>query len=242
VKRPLLALLLSLPLAAATQPDATVFPQIVDGGGWRSELTFVNIEPNVVSFRVYFLAPNGRELVLPLERLGPASFVDVVLLSGQTETLATTGTAERVTQGWAVVRKAYETDVLGGTAVLRYRSPDGFEEEAAYELQPAARRLLSHFENTADIATSVAVANTSAYSMGLRAIIRDSNGVPVGDETLLLAPFERRTFALPEAFRSTQLRKGTIEWIAETASLAMISFRFSTNGIRAVPSYQHPNW
>jgi hypothetical protein len=149
-----------------------VFPQVVNGGGWKTSFLLVNLENHPVTFQILFLTDDGNDMFVPVGGLGVVRQVSVTLdTAGSTEfetTGSSSGSFDTLQQGWALLSQT-TSDTIGGMAIFRQRVFARPDQEATV---PIVSQFDSHFvllfDNTAGFTTGLAVANPTLDSVSIQ--------------------------------------------------------------------------
>jgi hypothetical protein len=92
-------------LTATVFPGENVIPQLVDGSGWMTSLSFANLDSKLVRFSVYFFSSAGAEMPIMVPGVGMTSAVQITLPSFETITFETPGTKADLSQGFAYIER-----------------------------------------------------------------------------------------------------------------------------------------
>src|SRR5690349_9391112 len=169
------------PQGGTVRPKVVVFPgdrvvaQFVDGGGWKTSLFFANLESHPVSFQVLFFKDNGDDMFVSIAGLGSVRQVNVTLDTAGSTEFETTGFADFLSQGWALLSQT-TSDTVGGMAVFRQHVFGRPDQEAVV---PIVSQFDSHFvllfDNTA-FTTGIAIANPTLNFVDIPVNIRNQAG------------------------------------------------------------------
>ena len=213
----------------------TVFPQVVDGGGWKTSFIISNLDTVSRHCEVRFFRDDGTDMLLPI-------FSDTLhgdLLSGVSLTINAGGTAffesagddPVLAQGWALLVKDNSTDPIGGMAVFRQKLAGNQEAEAVV---PVVSQFDGHFvlifDNTNGYVTGMAIANPSSRSVVATADVLDEFGKLIAQETLSLNSFTHQAFSVADEWTSTAGRRGSIEFQTSGFGIGVLGLRFSPFG------------
>ena len=207
-----------------------VIPQLVDGAGWQTSMTFVNLENRSVRFNVYFFADNGTDLYIPIVGAGVVRGVIVALSGAESITIDTAGSGAALSQGWANFRTEVAGDSVGGLTVFKQSVPGRPDFEAVV---PVVNQFDDHFvllfDNTKWV-TAIALANPSSKTVTVPFNIRDEAGNIAQARTITLAPYEHKAFVIPEVYPITAGRRGKMEFITSGFGVAALGLRFNGSG------------
>lgn len=229
------------PRAAPNRPSVvlftgdTVFPQVVDGGGWKTSFIISNLDTVARHCEVRFFRDDGTDMLLPI-------FSDTLhgdLLSGVSLTINAGGTAffesagddPVLAQGWALLVKDNSSDPIGGMAVFRQNLAGNQQAEAVV---PVVSQFDGHFvlifDNTNGYVTGMAIANPSSRSIVATADVLDELGNLIAQETLSLNSYSHQAFAISDEWPSTAGRRGSIEFQTSGFGIGVLGLRFSPFG------------
>lgn len=212
--------------------------QIVDGGGWKTTITLVNISNQATEPELLFIDDNGQPLVLPWVGLGNAAGLSGPLPFQGTITLETTGTASQVSQGWGFI---FSDDRVAGMAVFRRATPGLPDIEAVVPFGSVAdERQVLPFDHTGGYVTGVALANPApGQPMTISFTFRDTQGVQFHQESLTMQSLTHTAFIFSQRFPQTANRIGVAEIRGSaqvTSSTGTVSYGPLVLGLRGSPS------
>jgi len=227
-------------------PSHSSISQIASGGGWKSTLTLLNLSSTSSAVTVTFQGDNGLPLALPLViTQGASSAAEVSSeITRVVPALATLlieseapATSETIT-GWAdVVSLGYFT----GFAIFRQRGPNGRDSEGTAPLESTGRSgLILPFDNSDGFSTGIAIVNTGVDRVSLVAVVRDQNGIVLGQYGVPIIARGHTAFVAGERLPASIGRRGSIEFQQSgNAPVSGLGLRFSATGsftsIPAVP-------
>jgi hypothetical protein len=229
------------------QKDVVVFigdrvvPQFVDGSGWRTSMTLVNLEDHDVSFQVLFYNDDGSDLVVPVIGQGRVSGMNISLGPAGSATFQTAGTAPDLAQGWALISQT-TNDSIGGLAIFRQSVPGRPDQEAVV---PVVSQFDHHFvllfDNT-QFTTAVALANPTTSSVVIPVNIRNESGQIIDTQTVSLRPYAHTAFTLPDRWASTAGKRGAIEFQTSGFGVGALGLRFSAAAFTSFHVLENFNW
>jgi len=267
----LLACVVSLSLSLAAEPQApdavksiatgtdvqprdvvfagtNVFPQVVDGAGWKTTFKLVNLENHTVSFTLFFYGDGGFPLSLPIldsAVINGGNFTSIAftLPTAASITSETAGFASRLAQGWALMQRNVSTDSIGGFAIFRFRAPGGQDQEAVV---PIVDQFSGHFvllfDNTLSFVSGIAIANPTNTSVSIPVNIRDETGQIIDQQFIGLGPFAHTAFNTPDQWPSTAGRAGGIEFLTSGYGVGALGLRFNRFAFTSFPVLTNFNW
>lgn len=235
------------PQGGTIQPKVVVFPgdrvisQFVDGAGWSTSVFFVNLESHPVSFQVLFFRDDGNDMFVPVVGLGLVRQVNITLDTAGSTEFETAGFADSLKQGWALVSQTTD-DTVGGMAVFRQHVFGRPDQEAVV---PIVSQFDSHFvllfDNTAFI-TGIAIANPTLDFVDIPVTIRNQAGQIIDQQTVSLGPYNHTAFSVPDTWRSTSGRRGTIEFETSGFGVAALGLRFNGSAFTSFNVLENINW
>jgi hypothetical protein len=206
-----------------------VIPQIVNGDGWSSAITLVNLENRRLQATILFFADDGRDLILPIVGQGRVRGMQVTLDPTVTLTFQTDGLGP-LSQGWAYIQKENGAS-LGGMAVFKQRvsgRPD-FEAVVPVVNQFGSRFVLL-YDNTDGFSSAMALANPGLSSVSVPALVRSENGEILDRGLITLGGYNHRAQTVQSAFPVTAGRRGTVEFLATGNGVGVLGLRFNPGG------------
>ena len=232
---------------SALEPRVVVFagdrvvPHVVDGGSWQTSFFWVNLENHPVSFQVLFFDDVGNDMFLPVVGLGLVRQVNVTLDTAGSIEFETTGTANNLKQGWALLSQT-TSDTIGGMAVFKQHVFGRPDQEAVV---PIVSQFDSHFvllfDNTAFI-TGIAISNPTLNSVDIPVTIRNQAGIVIDRRTISLGPYGHTAFSLPDTWFSTVGRRGAIEFQTSGFGVGALGLRFNGSAFTSFNVLENINW
>ncbi len=208
---------------------------IAAGGGWRSIFYVTNSAPQTSNaVTLSFFDDSGNPLTLPLTFPQTGATMTSATM---TQTLAAGATLVIETQGGTQVSlgSAQLTSVHGsnGFALFRY-DPSGQEATAPLETRNAPAYVLA-YDNTAPLATGVALANLSTQSASVGLILRDDTGTVLQTTSLTLPANGHSAFVLGTNYPLTAGKRGTVEFDSASAQISVLGIRANGNAFTSIP-------
>ena len=235
------------PQGGVIRPKIVVFPgdrviaQFVDGGGWKTSVFFVNLESHPVNFQVLFFNDDGTDMFVPIAGLGLVRQVQITLDTAGSTEFETTGFANSLSQGWALLSQT-TTDTVGGMAIFRQHVFGRPDQEAVV---PIVSQFDSHFvllfDNTA-YTTGIAIANPTLNFVDIPVNIRNQAGVIIDQRTISLGPYDHTAFSVPDTWFSTDGIRGAIEFQTSGFGVAALGLRFSGSAFTSFNVLENLNW
>jgi hypothetical protein len=172
---------LVLLLFAGVSPAEVVFhgfgvvTQLVDGAGWKTIITMVNLNDTSAPYTLRFYGDDGSPLSLTTSLGSGSAFPGTLPPRGSTA-VETAGLNITLSQGYAIVDTP-SANIIGGTAVFRRVAVGQPNYEAAEPIDTFVfNRVAFPFDHVTD-ATGVAIVNVGGTSASISIIFRDEGGV-----------------------------------------------------------------
>ena len=149
-----------------------IFPQVVDGAGYRTELVFVNPSDIPVSAKLEFFRSDGTSLGVPIHGVQHAG-LDVPLSAKGAAHLFTDGSSREIVSGWIRVSCAAP---IFGAAIFQSDAGLGVLAEAGVDASPPARHFAAYVESLGSTESGIAICNPGASAVSLLLHLRRSDG------------------------------------------------------------------
>jgi hypothetical protein len=227
-------LLTSTPVARGAALPATplYFPQLADGGGYRTSIILLNTSESVQTGRISILDDSGNPLtVQPVGGAAGSTFTYSIPASG-TFVFQTDGAPATARAGWARVMPDSGTTAPVGSGVFSY-SPGGIlVTESGIPSTDAASRARLYVDKSGGHDTGLAISNPGSVPITLTIQAYQSNGAVAGSGAATLtipANGHRAAFVgqlisgLPEGFTG-------IADITSSSPFVPLTLRSLTNG------------
>ena len=196
-------------------PYVGSFAQVVSAGTWKMIMNFLNLGPNPAEVQASFAGDNGAPLLLPFTfpQQAPAapllaSSLDRTLAPGAQLVIESTGPDTTPTSiGWGQISGESGTNGFGifTNAALGWNAlvPLETRNSSAYTLA---------FDNTAALATGVALANVTNTAANIPVTILDDTGNSIGTDVIALVAGGHTSFVLKDKYAATLNKRGTIRF------------------------------
>jgi len=217
-----------------------VVPHMVDGDGWKTIFTLVNLDSGAASFTLRFYADDGTPAAVPTTS-GTSSTITGTLAARGAITIETSGTAVPLTQGWAYLDTP---STIGGTAIFR-RVISG---QPNYETSEALDTGLgSHFEMPFDhlngAATGFAIVNQTAATSGLVSLVfRDETGTQLLTDSFTLVGLGHSAFTLTQKYPQLIGKRGTFEVSTTGVYINLLALHFLNGSFTAITPLASWQW
>jgi hypothetical protein len=185
------------PTADSTRPTVfQYFPQVADGGGYRTAIVLTNPNPFLATGRIEWFADSGSPLVLTVNgRTGSRS--DFAIPPGGVLRLQSDGSGSLET-GYARVAS---DRALSGVALFQIADSRNALVTEAGVLQAVPQQRMSVFAVVnPTINTGIALVNTSGEAALTVLTLLDASGLPVADQVMSIAPGEHLAKFIDQIF------------------------------------------
>jgi Phosphate-induced protein 1 conserved region/Bacterial Ig-like domain (group 3) len=226
----------TIPVTGSTAASSGSMAHIVSGGGWRTVFYIANTTGKTSSITLSFFDDAGNPLQLPLTFLqtGATSTAATV-----TRTLANRASLVIQAQGvdaQLALGSAQLTSDFGANAFALFRyDPSGQEATVPFETRNAGAFVLA-FDNTAPLATGVAIANLSNQAANVGMIVRDDAGNTLQTATIPVAANGHYAFVLGGVYPLAAGRRGTVEFVSVGAQISVLGIRANGNAFTSIPA------
>jgi hypothetical protein len=224
----------------AADINSTVYiPQVVDGGGWQTTFTIVNLATlSRAQGTIHLWAEDGTALALPIAGMsGPQSSISVDVPPRGVVTVSTAGSTDgSTTIGWADFDAA-TPQVIGVSAVMRQRvagRPDN--EVVVPSRKSATTSQIFVFDGTQTpngwYNTGFGMMNASRLGASrVDVTVRNDQGVVIQTFPVDLPRGTHTSFSLFDNYPVTKGQRGTVEFNAQPGGyFAVIGLRFNPTG------------
>jgi len=160
-----------------------VFPQVVDGAGYRSELIFANPSDTPASAKVEFFRSDGTPLGVPIRGQQQAG-LELPLSPKGAAHLATDGGSGEIVSGW--IRVTSPVPVFGAVIFQSVAGP-GVLAEAGVGASPPALHFAAHVESLGSTGSGIAICNPGASAVSVLLHLRRPDGQVVASTNVSLS-------------------------------------------------------
>jgi len=134
-----------------------------------------------------------------------------------------------------VLGSAQLTSDFGADAFALFRyDPSGQEATVPFETRSASAYILA-FDNTAPLATGVAIANFSSQAANVQMILRDETGATLQTTPIFLTPNGHYAFVLGGVYPLAAGRRGTVEFDSAGPPISVLGIRANGNAFTSIP-------
>lgn len=222
-------------------PGDRILPQLVDGSGWKTTVTLVNLENHPATLDVLFFTDKGADMYLTILGQGLVRGAHVTLATAGSATFETLGTGSILSQGWASITQI-GNDAIGALAVFKQRIPALPDQEAVV---PVANQYDGHFllmfDNTT-FTTAIALVNPTAQNILVPISVRNEAGVILEAQTFPLGPYQHIATPVSNLLPTTAGKRGAIEVQASGYPVAGMGLRFNGPAFTSFHILENVNW
>ncbi|GIU77538.1 MAG: hypothetical protein KatS3mg005_0776 [Bryobacteraceae bacterium] len=214
-----------------------VLPQLVYGGGWTTEVYFVNTTSQPVQFPVSFFSDLGGPLMVPFRGMSQSQMQVLSLAPGATVRLVTMG-GPVLFQGWA---EANLPAGVIGHAVFRQSVVGRADQEAVVPLTKANGRFAEFSFDDIGLTTTMAVLNPTYVSALLTITSIADDGKVIGTSQVPLPPQAKRAYVIRDLVEHSGVigRRGRIRLTVQSGEIAVLGFRFGGEAFTSIPVHHH---
>jgi hypothetical protein len=215
---------------SAVFSSALRIPQILDGGGWVTGFSIVNIDQVPISFTFQFWDDSGHALAFPLLN-GTPGILSGTLNPGASFFAQSAGSSPGLVQGWAEVAS---TGRIGVTGTFQLTSSGTRGQQAAVIGSASGSNVYMPFDNTQGNATAVAIANSNATQTLTVALSFVTDTGAKSTASITLPPKAHSAFVVPTAYPAVANSRGSINFSASSPDIAVTGLRFAPTVIGAI--------
>ncbi len=227
----------TVPVLVDETAKVLYFPQVADGGGYRTNFILVNPTDAATTARLEFLGDDGSPLTLPIGGSSRTNF-EAPLSARGVARIITDGTSAGIRAGWVRVTSPV---AIGGSAIFQTVLGTRITAEAGVASSGPALHFTTYVENLQHAASGLAICNPNSGEVSATLILKDASGQRVASTGFSLPPLGHiaRFFSgpgqwFPSGFDQFQ---GTLEVVA-TAPVGAVALRydnFEANVFAALP-------
>ncbi len=214
----------TIPILADQVSQTLYFPQVADGGTYRTNFILVNPSSVPVSAKMEFYGSDGWPMSLPVGGSLKSS-VELSLGAGGVSRLVTDGTSAGVKVGW--VRVTAPT-AIGGAAIFQTVAEGRILSEAGVASSPLAPHFSAYMESLGPAQSGLAICNPNSGAATVTLKLRDASGNQVAAKSFELKPQEHvaKFFTEKTWFGADYAEfEGSLEVIA-TAPVSAVALRY----------------
>ena len=212
----------TIPVLVNEMATTLYFPQVADGGTYRTNFILVNPTSTPTTATLEFYSPNGSPLALPIEGFLRTSH-GVSLNAKGVARFITDGTSSGVKVGWVRVTCPV---AIGGSSIFQTVVAGRITSEAGVSSSPVASRFTTYVESLGSAESGLAVANPNNSSVTLTFNLRNSWGEIVSTTSRTLPAFGHLALFFTQLFPAGFGEfEGTLELLS-TAPVSGVALRY----------------
>jgi hypothetical protein len=198
-----------------------IFPQIADGGGYRTVLQIINRSATPATAKVEFTDSAGAPLSLPVGATSSHAHTIELAAYGSAR-LQTAGNADKPSVGWARVKTTPVAEI-DGNAIFQFWNGTSLITETSVPASRTTTSAVFFADEDAGFNTGVALANPGADTAVGLLTLRNSAGKEVGTSAINLAAGHQQPRYLSQLLDSSQT--GRAEISMQSGSVAATALR-----------------
>jgi hypothetical protein len=225
----------TIPVTTSAGASSGSMAHIVSGGGWRTVFYVANTTGKTSTVTLSFFDDAGVRLRLPLTFLKTGetltdTTVTRTLANGASLVIQAQGLDSQVALGSAQLASDF-----GATAFALFRyDPSGQEATVPFDSRNNGAYVLA-FDNTAPLATGVAIANLSNQFTNVGMILRDDAGKILQSTTIPVAANGHSAFVLGGVYPLAAGKRGTAEFTGIGVQISVLGIRANGNAFTSIP-------
>jgi len=216
----------TIPVLVDEAATTLYFPQVADGGGYRTNFILVNPGNSAATARLEFYADDGSPLSLPIGGQSGTSR-DLPLPANGAAHLFTDGTSPGVKVGWVKVTSPVP---IGGSAIFQTVAGNRIVSEAGVSSSPLADRFTTYVESLGWADSGLAICNPNGSAVGIVLNLRDTAGNVAASTAFTLPAMGHvaRFFSGPYQWFPSGFDEfeGTLEVIATGGQVSGVALRY----------------
>jgi hypothetical protein len=212
-----------------------VIPIVLNGEGFKTSFVLTNLDTKTIFFTLFFHAPDGNLVELPVAEVGSVSSLHGTLPVNQTLTFETDGSGQ-LQEGYAsfytLDRPASDSAAgvvlanLGGMAMIRTST-----FESPVPIVPSFEtRFTLPFENGGGVQTAAVLLNHSTRPSPLAIVVRDLSGNVLTTDFVTLDALQQITALLADIYPETTDKSGVIQVSTASIGLSGLGIRLNAGG------------
>jgi parallel beta-helix repeat protein len=211
----------TIPVLVDEAAQVLYFPQVADGGGYRTNFILVNPTATATTARLEFFDNDGVPLPLKIAGQDRTSY-DVSLGAKGVARFITDGTSTNIKVGWV---KVSAPQPIGGSAIFQTVASSKITSEAGVSASALASHFSTYVESIGFAESGLAISNPNSSSTGITLNLRDSNGNVASSTRFTLPPSGHVAKFFTQWFSGYGEFQGTLEVIA-SAPVSGVALRY----------------
>ena len=213
----------TIPVLVDEADKALYFPQVAEGGGYRTNFILLNPQDTPARVALQFFDSDGNPLVL---RIGGQlqTGMEILLNAKGVTRFFTEGDSPDPKDGW--VRVTSQVSILG-SSIFQTRSADRILSEAGVASSPLSQHFTTYVESLGSAWSGIAICNPHDTPTTLTLNLRQSDGRISMTKDITLPPYghDAKFFTDPAWFPQAEEFEGTLEVIA-SAPVSAVALRY----------------
>ncbi len=212
--------------AEGAAPPSLVFPQVADGGGYRTTLLLTNRSGFAATATVSFFSDSGAPLVLAVgEKTGDTFTLPLPALGAAA--LACSGKGSAAATGWAAVTVNPPAD-LNGNAIFQLYQGGALLSEASVPASTLTSGADFYAAEEDGFSTGFAMANPGSLPLSGTITLRKSDGSIAGSAPLALVPGGHLSMFLSQLFPGAASGRAEIQLSSGYAAFTALRYHTSS--------------
>ncbi|MDP9113895.1 MAG: Ig domain-containing protein [Acidobacteriota bacterium] len=209
-----------------TFSSAFRIPHLLDGAGWTTRISIVNIDQVPVTYTFHFWGDNGAAMPFPIVNQAPG-VLSGTLAPGASFFAQSPGTSSTLMQGWAEIATSGQ---IGLTSIFQFSIGSSRDSQGSSIASFSGSSFLMPFDNTQGNVTAVAIANTNAAQPLTVTMNYVTDGGAQTTTSIVLAPHAHQAFVTTTNNPAVSGFRGAIHFSAPTADIAVMGLEFTAAG------------
>lgn len=174
----------TIPVLVDEAATTLYFPQVADGGGYRTNFILVHAGTGAMTARLEFYSSDGSPLSLPIGGQ-LKDFHEVQLSANGVTRFVTDGTSSTIKVGWV---KVTAPEAVGGSAIFQTVAGERIVSEAGVASSPLAGRFAAYVESLYYAESGLAICNPNQREVTITLNLRDPAGNLAASTSFTLPP------------------------------------------------------
>jgi hypothetical protein len=213
------------------------FPQVADGGGYKTTLLLTNRSPISTTATVSFFDGNGSPMKLKVGEIEASSF-SLDLPAEGSASLQSRGQAGTASTGWAAVSVSPQASI-NGNAVFQLYHENALYSEASVPATMPTNRADFYADEEGGFHTGYAIVNPNPAAVTGTITLRKKDGTLVGTSPLEMDPGHHQATFLFQTFPGATAGRAEISLTSGTMAVTALRYHassvFSTVAVGQTP-------
>ncbi|NWG13122.1 MAG: hypothetical protein HXY20_06265 [Acidobacteria bacterium] len=216
----------TIPVLIDEASTTLYFPQVADGGTYRTNFILLNPGTSPATARLEFYDDDGNPLGLPIGGLVRTSH-EVQLSSRGAARFLTDGTSTSVKVGWV---KVTCPTAIGGSSIFQTLNGNVITSEAGVASSPYLSRFTVYVETAGSAWSGLAICNPGSSAVDVTLKLRDSSGAQRDTFILRLPARGHVARFFTQWFGDYPNFEGTLEVVSSTP-VSGVALRYDNPGL-----------